>query len=48
MDAVLEKALSSSAPGSRQEALVVVLHACLLAEGYECIGVGEEVNRLAA
>ena len=44
VDAILEASLSSSEVGTRYEALVVALHASLLADGFHLVAVGDEVN----
>ncbi len=44
LDTVLNEALGSSGARSGQDAIVMVLHSCLLAEGFVCVAVGDEVG----
>ncbi len=44
LDTVLKEALASSGAGSGQDAIVIALHSCLLAEGFACVAVGDEVG----
>ena len=44
LDSLLEEALAGSGATSPQDAVVVALHSTLLAAGFECIAVGDEVN----
>lgn len=44
LDTVLKEALAGSGARSDQDAIVVVLHSCLLSEGFVCVAVGDEVG----
>ena len=44
LDSVLEKCLEVCRARSPYDAVAVSLHACLLAEGFVCIAIGDEVN----
>lgn len=44
LDSLLEEALAGSDATSPQDAVVVALHSTLLAAGFECIAVGDEVK----
>ena len=43
VDSMLEKALEGSNAEGKSDAIVVALHASLLAEGFQLIAVGDEV-----
>lgn len=44
LDSLLEGALAGSGATSPQDAVVLALHSSLLAAGYECTAVGDEVS----
>lgn len=43
VDSFLEAALADSSPSSTQDMIVVVVHACLISAGYDCVATGDEV-----
>ena len=46
LDSLLEKALAESEIRSACDVITVALHAKLLAEGFECVALGDEVSTL--
>lgn len=43
LDSILENALAGSRAKSASEALILALHADLLAEGFVCVALGDDV-----
>ena len=43
LDSILENALAGSGAKSASEALILALHADLLAEGFVCVALGDDV-----
>ena len=43
LDSVFETALEGANANSRADAIVVALHACLIADGFNLVSVGDEV-----